>query len=604
GKDDAGYGALTNRMKQAKVTCQEILTMFQARASLEEEYGKKLVKLSRSPLGKDEVGTLKESLDVVRYEIEAIGKSHIELASKIRDQLETALVDMMNGLKDKRKLHQSSIDRTFRNKQLYTQQLIKAKEKYDAECMKTKGLSAVKMTLQGKDLDKVSTRIEKTELASKAADVEYQQSIRQLAEINEKWIIEWKAACDAFQGLEEHRVDYLRTTLWNYANIISTACVADDESCERIRASLEQCDVNQNLQAFIDASGTGTETPDIASYLKNHQREGSDHTSDTWGKKGSAGRGSLPSTPTDVLYGHQHRQLPGPQLIESTDGLLSHDRRSSQVSSNGEESALPNVTLGESQPVQHNMDVALAVGNNLFKIDGTLLQQAESHSVSRNLLQQRRTSSPATLTGYDSGQRVQHMESSEPQWRQQHQQPNTPISTADNVLGISLDASGIVKQNRFPAWQGSCPPSPSTNIDPISPQQQPQQQSTASRMNYPLKQVRSYTLPNSTNPTPLAGLDTLTHRRSLSGIPVERHTPGVSPNARQITPDGKLILFYVRVLYDYEATIPEELALKEGDLIAVLHARDDGWWEGDLMDDYNGYRRGLFPSNFTEPYTA
>jgi len=55
------------------------------------------------------------------------------------------------------------------------------------------------------------------------------------------------------------------------------------------------------------------------------------------------------------------------------------------------------------------------------------------------------------------------------------------------------------------------------------------------------------------------------------------------------------------VIYDYEATIPEELNLKEGDILAVLHTRDDGWWEGDLLDEYHGARRGLFPSNFTEP---
>jgi hypothetical protein len=54
-------------------------------------------------------------------------------------------------------------------------------------------------------------------------------------------------------------------------------------------------------------------------------------------------------------------------------------------------------------------------------------------------------------------------------------------------------------------------------------------------------------------------------------------------------------------MYDYEAAIPEELSLKEGDVIGVLHARDDGWWEGNLLDEYRGPIRGLFPSNFTEP---
>lgn len=57
----------------------------------------------------------------------------------------------------------------------------------------------------------------------------------------------------------------------------------------------------------------------------------------------------------------------------------------------------------------------------------------------------------------------------------------------------------------------------------------------------------------------------------------------------------------MRAIYDYEASIPEELSLKEGDIIGVIHARDDGWWEGHLLDEYRGPIRGLFPSNFTEP---
>jgi len=52
--------------------------------------------------------SLRDSLDVVRYEVEATGKSHIELASKIRDQLELALAEFNNAQKEKRKLVKGS----------------------------------------------------------------------------------------------------------------------------------------------------------------------------------------------------------------------------------------------------------------------------------------------------------------------------------------------------------------------------------------------------------------------------------------------------------------------------------------------------------------
>lgn len=56
---------------------------------------------------------------------------------------------------------------------------------------------------------------------------------------------------------------------------------------------------------------------------------------------------------------------------------------------------------------------------------------------------------------------------------------------------------------------------------------------------------------------------------------------------------------YCLALYDYEATCPEELSFTEGKVIRILrkvvHAVDDGWWEGEL----NGHT-GLFPSLVVE----
>ncbi|KAF9112406.1 Proline-serine-threonine phosphatase-interacting protein 2 [Mortierella sp. AM989] len=582
GKDDAGYSALTTRMRHAKLTCQEILGMFQARAALEEEYGKKLLKLSKSPLGKDEIGTLRDSLDVVRYEVEATGKSHIELAGKMRDQLETALAEFNNIQKDKRKQHQASIDRTFRNKQLYLQQLIKAKEKYDAECVRTKGLSAAKMNLVGKELDKVSIKMEKTELASRAADVEYQASIRQLTEINDKWIIEWRAACDKFQLLEEQRIDYLRTTLWNYANIISSACVADDESCERIRTSLELCDVYQNLQSFIETCATGEEAPDIPTYLNSKSPEAPENIA--------------PTQP----QGTRVRTVCGPhQPIPSNNSSAPSSRRQSTYSNDAD-------NLSATGPVE----MALNIGGNLFKLDSqtaAMLNQPDEPTTPGGF--------PVAKTNGDRSPSTSGVDQRQ--------------SAADSLLGISLDASGTVKENRFPHWQSQASVQPQNPVSGYTINQYGSSDAgyspTSGRITggtAPLVavQTRSQTMPiqNDHTRSHPPGADPNIHRKSLNssymgqGGATQYHhqlhqgQPNYVPTQQtqsviQTLPDGRPILFYVRAIYDYEATIPEELSLKEGDILGVLHTRDDGWWEGNLMDEYRGPMRGLFPSNFTEP---
>ena len=51
----------------------------------------------------------------------------------------------------------------------------------------------------------------------------------------------------------------------------------------------------------------------------------------------------------------------------------------------------------------------------------------------------------------------------------------------------------------------------------------------------------------------------------------------------------------VRALYDYEPQGPEELALREGDIVEVVSNAEDPWWEGRLKN-----KSGMFPSNFVE----
>ncbi|XP_072022602.1 SH3 domain-containing kinase-binding protein 1-like [Amphiura filiformis] len=49
------------------------------------------------------------------------------------------------------------------------------------------------------------------------------------------------------------------------------------------------------------------------------------------------------------------------------------------------------------------------------------------------------------------------------------------------------------------------------------------------------------------------------------------------------------------VEYDYDAVNPDELSLKEGEIITNINMLEEGWWEGEL----NG-KRGMFPDNFVK----
>jgi len=57
------------------------------------------------------------------------------------------------------------------------------------------------------------------------------------------------------------------------------------------------------------------------------------------------------------------------------------------------------------------------------------------------------------------------------------------------------------------------------------------------------------------------------------------------------------VLFYVKALYDYTATIPEEFNFTAGDIIAVTEVEKTGWWIGHRLGS-KVLDRQVFPSNY------
>ncbi|RGB37040.1 hypothetical protein C1646_622369 [Rhizophagus diaphanus] len=229
GKEEAGYEVLTSRLRQAKQTCEDVRNMFHERALIEEEYAKRLMRISKIPIGKDESGTLRDALEVCRQELESTAKEHITLSQKIRTELEQEITHFIARQKETRKLQQAIAEKSLRNKKEHAILVQKAKERYESECIKIQGLLAGKNSIMGKDLEKLNLKIEKAQMSAKTADQEYMKLVKDAQDITQKWNYDWRTACDKFQDLEEERVDSLKTFLWTYANLISTVCVADDE---------------------------------------------------------------------------------------------------------------------------------------------------------------------------------------------------------------------------------------------------------------------------------------------------------------------------------------------------------------------------------------
>ncbi|WEW55070.1 formin-binding protein [Emydomyces testavorans] len=286
GKDDAGVGPMLERMHNAKVTCDELKSFYSTRAAIEDEYARKLLALCRKPLGSCESGTLRASLDSVRGETEAIGKTHNAIASQMKSELEEPLAAFAGGMKERRKIVQGGIEKLLKTKIHQLHAVSKSRDRYEQDCLRIKGYLAQGHMVMGQEERKNKAKLEKTQIQLASNSSEYESAVKVLEETTGRWNKEWKAACDKFQDLEEERLDFTKSSLWTYANIASTACVSDDASCEKIRVSLESCEVQKDISLFIKEKGTGQEIPDPPKYINFCRGDLNDTSSDTSEEEG------------------------------------------------------------------------------------------------------------------------------------------------------------------------------------------------------------------------------------------------------------------------------------------------------------------------------
>ena len=78
-------------------------------------------------MGSQEAGSLRASLDVMRGEVEQMGKSHQAIASQMKSELEEPLAAFAGAMKERRKIVQGGIEKLLKTKTQQTQVINKAR---------------------------------------------------------------------------------------------------------------------------------------------------------------------------------------------------------------------------------------------------------------------------------------------------------------------------------------------------------------------------------------------------------------------------------------------------------------------------------------------
>ncbi|KAJ1903810.1 formin-binding protein [Coemansia sp. IMI 209127] len=682
--DERCISVLMHKLKNAKQTCSDILQMVQARAQMEEDLGKKLAKQSRAGLGCEEVGSIKDALRTIRTELERNSKSHLDLARQLRAEIEKPLATFIADQRTKRRAQTTVIQKTEGDRNALRSQVRKLQDKRRVDTKKVGDLDLQVNGLQGVGDPKLRSKLDRAQMQQKATENEWVDVRARLKEADQQWRNVWRAACDVFQVLEEERIEYLKTSLWTYTNLVSSTCVSDDESMESIRQDLEKISVADDISVFIGTFGTGPSDDKPADKSVENRPSSSTITSNTVTSAAPSHQSQVSSSAIPAPAQAPPPIQPQPQLQPD---LHAYANRSTtpqpDLQAYANRSATPQSLHGHyQQPIlnaaapppqqqqqqqqrpvsmhaspqnQHLFGWGGGAGGNsrpassmqgTITADQDLYRRASNNDMYAYNVDPRAASSMSGVVYNRAESPALIPQQQQMQQQQQQQMPprmGSPRSRASTYNSISAGTAtgnfgtltGHTQMQAFGAIQtpppqqqqnhhhasNSAPGSPMhierpmssamyhhphRSVTPVQQQQQQQQQQQPSpqqqqyMMNRPPTQMSHSPVLHGGMVQPMQRAPSV----MANGYPIQQqHIQPLQPTQKsQVSESGKEILFYVKVLYDYNAENAKELSIREGDVISVLAVSVDGWWEGERTDRNTGRSiQGIFPSNFSDP---
>ncbi|CAK6955869.1 proline-serine-threonine phosphatase-interacting protein 2 [Scomber scombrus] len=257
-----GYDAIIQYLNDGKRTCKEMEDFMKARASIEEKYAKDLLSLSKKVCGHNEMNTLKRSLDVFKLQTEHVSLSHLQLAQSMREEAKKLeeFREKQREVKKKMELH---MDALHKQKSSHYKKTLDSKKTYDQKCRDKEEAdqNVNRNTNNTKNMEKLSSKAQQAKQNAEEADKIYHQNVASLGKVRDEWLKEHIKACDMFEKQATERISFLRNTVWTHLNQMSQQCVNSDELYEEVRKSLEQCNVQEDIEHFVNLRRTGDKPP-------------------------------------------------------------------------------------------------------------------------------------------------------------------------------------------------------------------------------------------------------------------------------------------------------------------------------------------------------
>ncbi|KAF2068598.1 hypothetical protein CYY_010076 [Polysphondylium violaceum] len=333
------FESVVKKVDNGKHFTQSLSKFLIKQQQIESNYAKSLIKLckDKSFAPDNEIGTLRDSFQVYREQVELIAMLHEDFTSKL-EKIVTGGIDLY--IEESRKQRKGLISAGEKcTKDLKTAEVNESKSKQNYEKLKKKQEEAHEdLTKQPPGAKELSAR-KKLESATKSADKadnEYRDSVKVLQSNQQKFYHEeMPKILDDLQRFEAERIDKTKDWLYEiikFKETVPPLVIAHDAN---IKKSVEDIDRDKDIQGFIMATMSGAQKPSEAQYEpyqpSNSHLSFTAHTSPPSGSNGVDKRKSedisspvhanpaIQATPTTPNYPSIVPQPP-PPTVTAADG--------------------------------------------------------------------------------------------------------------------------------------------------------------------------------------------------------------------------------------------------------------------------------------------
>ena len=178
---------------------------------------------------------IKDALESLQTETNSQMEYHQQLAKNIRKEIEQPTTVLLQRQARHNAL-QKRVERELKMKKTQEKRVEVLRAKYEQECLKIHSSTVTASETNPSDPERdINHELAQALQEVQITESEFRSHASVLSEIVSNWEDNWKVFCDSCQEMEEERIECVKDVTWAYANVISTACVEDDQVSSRLQ---------------------------------------------------------------------------------------------------------------------------------------------------------------------------------------------------------------------------------------------------------------------------------------------------------------------------------------------------------------------------------